>query len=74
MGDGETLAALINEEKVTRSAGVPTVWLNLLNYLKQSGKTVDSLKQIIVGGAACPLSIMEAFRRSTASRPGSAGA
>ena len=61
MGDGETLAALINEEKVTRSAGVPTVWLNLLNYLKQSGKTVDSLKQIIVGGAACPLSIMEAF-------------
>jgi fatty-acyl-CoA synthase len=61
MGDGETLATLINEEGVTRSAGVPTVWLNLLNYLKQSGKQLPTLKQVIVGGAACPLSIMEAF-------------
>jgi fatty-acyl-CoA synthase len=61
MGDGETLATLINEESVTRSAGVPTVWLNLLNYLKQSGKQLPTLKQVIVGGAACPLSIMEAF-------------
>ncbi len=63
MGDGETLTALMNEEQVTRSAGVPTVWLNLLAYLRESGKTVESLTQVIVGGAACPLSIMEAFER-----------
>ena len=63
MGDGETLTALMNEEQVTRSAGVPTVWLNLLAYLRESGKTVESLQQVIVGGAACPLSIMEAFER-----------
>lgn len=63
MGDGETLAALINEEGVTMSAGVPTVWLGLLAYLKQSGKTVDSLERVIVGGAACPLSVMEDFDR-----------
>ncbi|KGE04749.1 3-(methylthio)propionyl-CoA ligase [Pseudohaliea rubra] len=63
MGDGETLTALMNEEQVTRSAGVPTVWLNLLAYLRESGKTIESLKQVIVGGAACPLSIMEAFER-----------
>ncbi len=61
MGDGETLAALINEEGVTMSAGVPTVWLGLLAYLKSSGQRVDSLQRIIVGGAACPLSIMEDF-------------
>ena len=61
MGDGETLAALINEEGVTMSAGVPTVWLGLLAYLKSSGKRVDSLSRIIVGGAACPLSVMEDF-------------
>ena len=61
MGDGETLAALINEEGVTMSAGVPTVWLGLLAYLKSSGKRVDSLSRIIVGGAACPLSAMEDF-------------
>ena len=61
MGDGETLAALINEEGVSMSAGVPTVWLGLLAYLKQSGQTVESLQRIIVGGAACPLSVMEDF-------------
>ena len=63
MGDGETLTALMNEERVTRSAGVPTVWLGLLAYLQQSGKTLASLKQVIVGGAACPLSVMEGFER-----------
>ena len=61
MGDGETLADLINEEGVTMSAGVPTVWLGLIAYLKASGKRVDTLERIIVGGAACPLSIMEDF-------------
>jgi len=61
MGDGETLAALINEEGVTFSAGVPTVWLGLIAYLKGSGQRVESLQRIIVGGAACPLSIMEDF-------------
>ena len=59
MGDGETLATLINEEGVTLSAGVPTVWLSLIAHLKSSGKRVDSLQRILVGGAACPLSIME---------------
>jgi fatty-acyl-CoA synthase len=63
MGDGETLAALINEEGVTMSAGVPTVWLGLLAYLKSSGKTVESLQRVLVGGAACPLSVMEDFDR-----------
>lgn len=61
MGDGAALAALINEEKVTLSAGVPTVWLGLLAHLKSSGERVDSLERIVVGGAACPLSIMEDF-------------
>ncbi|MFK8043203.1 3-(methylthio)propionyl-CoA ligase [Congregibacter sp.] len=63
MGDGETLAALINDEGVTMSAGVPTVWLGLLAYLKQSGMTVETLDRVIVGGAACPLSVMEDFDR-----------
>jgi fatty-acyl-CoA synthase len=63
MGDGETLCALINEEGVTMSAGVPTVWLGLLAYLKGSGNTVESLERVLVGGAACPLSVMEDFDR-----------
>ncbi len=59
MGDGATLAALINEEKVTLSAGVPTVWLGLLAHLKSSGERIETLRRMVVGGAACPLSIME---------------
>ena len=59
MGDGAELTKLINEESITMSAGVPTVWLNLLAHLRESGETISSLKRIIVGGAACPLSIME---------------
>ncbi len=62
MGDGETLCALINEEKVTASAGVPTVWLALLDYLGKSGNSVDTLNRVTVGGAACPLKIMSDFR------------
>lgn len=62
MGDGETLCALINDERVTCSAGVPTVWLALLDYLGTSGKQVESLNRVTVGGAACPLRIMTDFR------------
>ncbi len=63
MGDGKTIAALINEEQVTLAAGVPTVWLGLLAHLKASGERVESLQRITVGGAACPLSIMEDMDR-----------
>lgn len=62
MADGETLCALINEEKVTASAGVPTVWLALLNYLNQSGGTIPTLTRLTVGGAACPMVIYEQMR------------
>lgn len=61
MADGEALTTLINEEKVNKSAGVPTIWTALLNYLRESGERVESLKNITVGGAACPRSLMEGF-------------
>ncbi|MEX1032007.1 MAG: long-chain-fatty-acid--CoA ligase [Cellvibrionaceae bacterium] len=62
MGDGETICDLINTEKVSLSAAVPTVWLALINYLESTGKTVDSLRRVTVGGAACPLSIMKIMK------------
>ena len=61
MGDGETLQSLIEREGVTAALGVPTVWLALLSYLRESGKTVPSLERTVVGGSACPWSIMQAF-------------
>ncbi len=61
MADGETLQRLIEQEEVTVGLGVPTVWLALLEYLRDSGKTVPSLERTVIGGAACPLNIMEEF-------------
>lgn len=61
MLDGKVLAQLINEEQVNYSLGVPTIWLALLDYLDKSAEKVESLERIVVGGAACPLSIMERF-------------
>jgi fatty-acyl-CoA synthase len=58
MGDGETLQQLIETEGITVSMGVPTVWLNLLAYLNESGKSVPTLKRLYVGGAACPSSVI----------------
>ena len=43
------------------SAGVPTVWLNLLAHLRSSGQRVETLQRVVVGGSACPLSVMEEF-------------
>ncbi len=62
MANGEALQALIVEEGVTLALGVPTIWLALLQYLEQSGKDLGKLNRIVVGGAACPPSIMKAFR------------
>lgn len=64
MGDGATLQNLIEEEGITYALGVPTVWLGLLNYLRESGKQITSLKRVGVGGSACPLSIMEEFENT----------
>ena len=63
MGDSETLQQLIESEGITLSAGVPTVWMALLDYLRRSGKSVGKLNRIVSGGAACPLSIIEEFEQ-----------
>lgn len=52
--DGENLHQLIDSEGVTLSAGVPTVWLGLLDYLERSGKCVETLEYCLIGGSATP--------------------
>ena len=63
MADGETLQALIASEGVTYSSGVPTIWLALLDYLDKSNTTLSQLKRVTVGGAACPRTIIERFKK-----------
>ena len=62
MGDGETLCELLDSEDVTLALGVPTVWLALLQYTEKAGKRLDKLQRTIVGGAALPRAMIEAFR------------
>ena len=62
MGDGETLYQLMDQEDVTLSLGVPTVWLALLQYTESAGKRLDKLQRTIIGGAAVPEAMIRQFR------------
>jgi fatty-acyl-CoA synthase len=58
----EPLAKLIKEEKVTISAAVPTIWMDLLRYADTNDDVdLSSLRTVICGGAAVPLSLMKQF-------------
>ena len=57
------LAELIQAEKVTLTAGVPTLWLGLLALLDKERYDLSSLRGMIVGGAAAPQSMIEAFEK-----------
>lgn len=60
--DGDSLVKLIDEYKVTLSLGVPTIWQSLLAAAKKSGSRLTSMTRTIVGGAACPPSVIKTFR------------
>ncbi|MCP4560075.1 MAG: long-chain-fatty-acid--CoA ligase [Bosea sp.] len=59
--DGASLLELLNGEKVTLTAAVPTVWLGLLQHLEATGGRLDTLKRVVIGGSACPRAMTEAF-------------
>ncbi len=56
--DGETLARLIIAEGVTVAVGVPTVWLDVFDYLDANGLDVPSLKRVMVGGSPMNSALM----------------
>ena len=60
--DGKSLHELFEAEGVTMSAGVPTVWLALLNYMKEQGLKFSTLKGVVIGGSACPPAMIRAFQ------------
>ncbi|MBV8901031.1 MAG: AMP-binding protein, partial [Verrucomicrobia bacterium] len=51
-----------NQERVTTTCGVPTVWLALLQHLRSSGERLTTVKRIMTGGSAAPPMLIEAFR------------
>ncbi|MDG2355582.1 MAG: long-chain fatty acid--CoA ligase [Paracoccaceae bacterium] len=51
------------EKGVTVTAAVPTIWLLLLNYLKEKKLKLSSLKRVIIGGSSCPKAVIESFQK-----------
>ena len=60
--DGASIWELVDAEKPDLLLGVPTVWLMLLNHMTDIGKKLDSVKNVVVGGSAAPLSMIQRFQ------------
>jgi fatty-acyl-CoA synthase len=59
--DGQSIYELLEEEKVTFTAAVPTVWLMLLSHLRDNKLKLSTLKRVVIGGSAVPEAILRAF-------------
>jgi 3-(methylthio)propionyl---CoA ligase len=59
--DGKSVYELMEAERVTYSAGVPTVWQMLLTHLKTHNLRFSTLKRTVIGGSACPPAMIAAF-------------
>ena len=60
--DGPSIYNLIESEKVTFAAGVPTVWQMLLGHMQPAGLRFSSLQRTVIGGSACPPAMVRAFQ------------
>lgn len=60
--DGKSIYELIEAERVTYAAGVPTIWQMLLGHMKPGGLKFSTLKRTVIGGSACPPAMITAFR------------
>jgi fatty-acyl-CoA synthase len=76
--DGASLYELFEAEKVTITAGVPTVWLALLQHLEKNDLRLSTLKRVVIGGSAAAARhdhrVPRAPRRGGAARVGHDGA
>jgi len=59
----EHLCKLFNEEGVTHSAGVPTVWLGMIDHVERTGAALGKLRIVIIGGSAAPEATIRWFRK-----------
>ncbi|SFN10991.1 3-(methylthio)propionyl-CoA ligase [Variovorax sp. OV329] len=60
--DGKSVYELIESEKVSFAAGVPTVWQMMLGHMKPGGLRFSTLKRTVIGGSACPPAMIRAFQ------------
>jgi fatty-acyl-CoA synthase len=60
--DGKSLYELFENERVTFSAGVPTVWLGLLTYVQSNDLKFSTFRRTVIGGSACPPAMMKTLQ------------
>ena len=63
MGDGQVILELAEQEGATIMAGVPTIWINLVGTLEQTGRRLPRVHTVLSGGSAVPRSLMESMDR-----------
>src|SRR5678810_457934 len=61
--DGRSLHELFDDESVTLSAGVPTVWKGLLAHVEANDLSFSTMRRTVIGGSACPPAMMRAFQQ-----------
>jgi len=61
--DGPSLVKMINDQDVSVMCGVPTVWLGVLNSLRETGASIPSVKTATCGGSALPESLLRAYEQ-----------
>ncbi|MBL8337877.1 MAG: fatty-acid--CoA ligase [Rhodoferax sp.] len=59
--DGKSIFELIESEKVTFAAGVPTVWQMMLAHMQAGNLRFSTLRRTVIGGSACPPAMITAF-------------
>lgn len=59
--DGASIYELLDTQKVTVTAAIPTVWLMLLNHLQENNLKLPHLNKVLIGGSAIPERILRAF-------------
>src|SRR5438309_3478889 len=57
------LCELFNSEGVTHTAGVPTVWLGMIDHVERTGASLGKLQTVIIGGSAAPEATIRWFRK-----------
>ncbi len=62
--DGAAIHELLDTERVTFTAAVPTVWLMLLRHLEETGAALPHLDRVVIGGSACPRAMTKAFQEN----------
>ncbi|MEQ1756280.1 MAG: long-chain-fatty-acid--CoA ligase [Micropepsaceae bacterium] len=61
--DGPSVYELLDKEKVTITAAVPTVWQMLLTHMEANDLKLPYLRKVLIGGSACPPSMIETFEK-----------